>query len=162
MSEKFRKKTCIEVVERTPCGGYLVQNEGNPSDRWVIDRETFESTYLPADQLQTIEEMGGVTVEDMIRDKARFGFGIALDMLKEGYKVAREGWNGKGMFIYMVKGSTIPRDALRREADKHISHECDEVVVNSHIDMKAADGSIVVGWLASQTDMLAEDWMIVE
>ena len=38
----------------------------------------------------------------------------------------------------------------------------DEVEICSHIDMKSADNKIVIGWLASQTDMLAEDWEIVE
>ena len=37
-----------------------------------------------------------------------------------------------------------------------------EINITSHIDMKAADGSMVVGWLASQTDMLSEDWVIIE
>lgn len=93
-------------------------------------------------------------------------FGQALEYLKAGRKVARKGWNGKGMFIYLVKGTTIPYINLRNEAAEALAHtpanEDNTVVINSHIDMKAADGSIVVGWLASQTDMLAEDWEIVE
>lgn len=43
--KKYQKTALLEVVERTQCGGYLVQNEGDPSDRWVIPQETFESTY---------------------------------------------------------------------------------------------------------------------
>jgi len=89
-------------------------------------------------------------------------FGQAIEAIKEGKKVARNGWNGKGMFIYLVRGADIERDNLRNEADKHISREYGLVKINSHVDMKAADGSIVVGWLASQTDMLAEDWEVVE
>lgn len=92
-------------------------------------------------------------------------FGEALDKLNLGYSVARKGWNGKGMFIYEVKGSIIPATNLRNEALKHVGmkrEEGDTVRVNSHIDMLAADGSIVVGWLASQTDMLAIDWEVLE
>lgn len=94
-------------------------------------------------------------------------FGQALEYLKRGNKVARNGWNGKGMFIYLVKGDIIPMESLRNEASEALNSTSDRnrgkrVKINSHIDMKAADGSIVVGWLASQTDMLAEDWEVVK
>lgn len=88
-------------------------------------------------------------------------FGQAIEALKEGKKVARNGWNGKGMYLYLVKGQEIYRSNLQAEAYEHAPME-DRVRINSHIDMKAADGSIVIGWLASQTDMLAEDWVIIE
>jgi hypothetical protein len=91
-------------------------------------------------------------------------FGQALESLKLGSKVARAGWNGKGMFIYLVRGSILEAHELRKEAEKHVGESLPpftDVKICSHIDMKAADGSIVVGWLASQTDMLAEDWVVV-
>lgn len=90
-------------------------------------------------------------------------FGQAIEHMKEGYSVARKGWNGKNMFVYLVTGSDVLAINLRAEASKHVGTKVepyDTIKVNSHIDMKAADGSIVVGWLASQTDMLAEDWEI--
>lgn len=88
-------------------------------------------------------------------------FGHALEAMKLGSKVARSGWNGKGMFVYLVNGSIV--NQLHGEAAKHIGQPAEGSAQNicSHIDMKAADGSIVVGWLTSQTDMLAEDWTIV-
>lgn len=90
-------------------------------------------------------------------------FGQALEYLKEGHKVARAGWNGKDMYIYLVSGTKVDYGKLRGEAAKHLKadkplNDGKTVVINSHIDMQAADGSIVVGWLASQADMLAEDW----
>ncbi|MEZ2715418.1 DUF2829 domain-containing protein [Niallia circulans] len=91
-------------------------------------------------------------------------FSQALDKLKKGEKVARSGWNGKGMFIYLVQGNEISVPNLRNEALKHVGMNrttADKVKINSHIDMKSADGSIVVGWAASQIDMLAEDWRVV-
>lgn len=91
-------------------------------------------------------------------------FGQALNALKQGKKVARSGWNGRGMFIYLVKGTTVTAENLRNEALEHVGYlqptEDTMVKINSHIDMKTADGSIVVGWLASQADMLADDWEI--
>lgn len=94
-------------------------------------------------------------------------FGKALELLKEGKKVARSGWNGKGMFIYLTTGTIVPVVNLKKETANHLFGErlleCDETVeIKSHIDMKAADGSITIGWNPSQVDMFAEDWQEVE
>lgn len=92
-----------------------------------------------------------------------FDFGQAIKHLKAGRRVARRGWNGKGMWIALTQGSTIPAELARSGAVK-AQVECEDVAsveILSHIDMRAADGSIVVGWLASQTDMLAEDWELL-
>ena len=89
-------------------------------------------------------------------------FGEALKALKEGKKVARKGWNGKGMFLYLTTGSDVAYSKMKPETQKAlITYPKSTVTINGHIDMKAADDSIVIGWLASQTDMLAEDWCIV-
>jgi len=89
-------------------------------------------------------------------------FGKAIELLKDGKKVAREGWNGKDMFIYHVKGRVVPVEELRSEAFFHYPLKKDaDVKLCDHVDMKSADGSIVVGWNASQTDMLATDWLVV-
>lgn len=85
-------------------------------------------------------------------------FGDALNLLKQGAKVARCGWNGKGMFLFLVPGSTFN---VSRPPLLGIYPEGTEINYCPHIDMKTADGKIVP-WLASQTDMLAEDWVIVE
>ena len=85
-------------------------------------------------------------------------FGWALYKLKEGYKVARKGWNGRGMFIFLVSGS---RFTVNRAPLLGIYPEGTEINYHAHIDMKTAD-NMVVPWLCSQTDMLAEDWMVVD
>ncbi len=90
--------------------------------------------------------------------KKVFDFSTALVHLKSGYKVAREGWNGKGMFIFLVPGSTFK---VNRPPLLGIYPEGTEINYHAHVDMKTADNK-VVPWLASQTDLLAEDWMIVE
>ena len=88
----------------------------------------------------------------------KFNFGKALELLKEGKKVCRSGWNGKGMFLTLQKGSIVKGNMMRNEPAKDFYGDGD-VKICPHIDMKSADGSYVVGWLASQTDMLADDWM---
>lgn len=88
-------------------------------------------------------------------------FGQAIEALKEGKKVCRSGWNGKGMFICLQEGSEVNGTLMRNEITK--AYYGDKTVkINPHIDMKAADDTLVIGWLASQTDMLAEDWEVVE
>lgn len=85
-------------------------------------------------------------------------FGSALASLKDGNKVSRAGWNGKGMFLFLVQGSTFK---VNRPPLLGIYPEGTEVTYSPHIDMKTADNKIVP-WLASQTDVLAEDWGIAE
>jgi hypothetical protein len=86
----------------------------------------------------------------------RFDFGLALCALKEGRRVAREGWNGKGMFLFLVPGSTFQ---VNRPPLLGIYPEGTTIDYCPHIDMKTADGKIVP-WLASQTDVLADDWCL--
>lgn len=90
-----------------------------------------------------------------------FDFGMALEALKRGKAVARKGWNGKGMFLTLQNGSEVEGNNMRNEPAKKYYGDC-KAKICPHIDMKAADGSYVVGWLASQTDMLAEDWDIID
>jgi hypothetical protein len=85
-------------------------------------------------------------------------FSQALEHVKLGARVARRGWNGKGMFIFLVPGSTFK---VNRPPLLGIYPEGTEVRYHGHVDMKTADGQ-VVPWLASQTDLLAEDWELVE
>lgn len=84
-------------------------------------------------------------------------FGEALSNIKAGHRVARTGWNGKNMFLFLVPGSVFK---VNREPLLSILGEGTEVQYHAHIDMKTAQG-YVVPWLASQADLLAEDWMVV-
>lgn len=83
-------------------------------------------------------------------------FGEALMALKFGVRVSREGWNGKNMFLFLVPGSVF---LVSRPPLLGIYPEGKEVEYCPHIDMRTADGKIVP-WLASQTDVLAEDWCV--
>ena len=86
-------------------------------------------------------------------------FGQAIDAAKSGKRVRRLGWNGKGMWVAIQSGSTISPEQARGGAAKGRADEgASEITILPHFDMRAADGSIVVGWLASQTDMLSDDW----
>lgn len=90
-------------------------------------------------------------------ENSLLSFSTALALVKEGKRVARVGWNGKNMFIFLVPGSVFK---VNREPLLSILGEGTEVNYHGHIDMRTANGHIVP-WLCSQTDMLAEDWMVV-
>lgn len=73
-------------------------------------------------------------------------FGEAISIMKLGGKVARQGWNGKGMYIYL---------------DYYPDIDTDPNIYGAFITMQTATRTIQPGWLASQADILAEDWMEV-
>jgi hypothetical protein len=110
-------------------------------------------------------------------------FGQALEALNEGKRVQRIGWNGKGMFIFMRpadelhidlvidKVKSLPqsvkdyylKDVLDNNGRRIVpADENDKVKFTAYLCLKAADGTIVNGWLASQTDMLASDWSVMD
>lgn len=93
-----------------------------------------------------------------INGGSKLTFSTALQYIKLGKKVAREGWNGRGMFVFLVPGSTFK---VNRPPLLSIYPEGTEIKYHAHIDMMTADGRIVP-WLASQTDVLAEDWEVIE
>ena len=99
--------------------------------------------------------------EEAYKESGKLSFGDALVYLKQGLKLARTGWNGKGMYIVLMDGYPMTlANAMTRE--KHNLPEGSQVTVNPYIVMKTAQlGALQPGWLASQTDMLAEDWEIV-
>ena len=86
-------------------------------------------------------------------------FGLAIEALKKGAKVARAGWNGKGMFLYYVPAAAYP--AQRNTLSTMVGvFPNDMVPYCAYIAMKTAQDN-VVPWLASQSDVLASDWAIV-
>lgn len=85
-------------------------------------------------------------------------FGLAVEAMKRGAKAARAGWNGKGMFVYLVAGSTF---TVNRAPLMGIYPEGTVINYRPHMDIKNADGSIAT-WAPSGSDVLAEDWFVVE
>lgn len=92
-------------------------------------------------------------------------FGEAIQALKQGKRVARSGWNGKGMFLFLLPAGTVPTKAiydpaLRAVIESEVGGETFEAL--GSIRMFTADKKVLTGWLASQTDMLSEDWQILD
>jgi hypothetical protein len=114
---------------------------------------------------------------------SKVSFGVAIEAAKQGKRIAREGWNGKGMFVFQrpeddlshdmiintvkslpasVKAffAETPNSAVNEETKNHLL--ASKVKFTAYLCMYAADGSIVNGWLASQTDVLSEDWIVLD
>ena len=80
-----------------------------------------------------------------------FSFGEAIKYLKQGMKVARKGWNGKEMYLFLADGK-----------DLTFLFSVGNLKCISSVCLKTAQNNICVGWVASQADMLAEDWVFVK
>lgn len=89
-------------------------------------------------------------------------FGTAVHWLRNGEKLARKGWNGKGMYIWLVPEATVPKEWIKDKGLLEAIGDNESMECLGFIRMKTADGKILSGWLASQTDMLANDWELVE
>lgn len=93
----------------------------------------------------------------------KMNFGDAIKALKEGRKVARKGWNGKNMYLWLKPATVIKSEWCKDPMLKEIVDANNgEAEALGTICMKTADNKILTGWLASQTDMLSEDWTVVE
>ena len=104
--------------------------------------------------------------EAAYRETSGLSFGLAIEALKNGMKVARVGWNGKGMWLSLsgpLGGRAISYDKFWSDNNAAFAYDQpnSEANVLPCITMKTADDSILMGWLASQTDMLAEDWVVL-
>lgn len=138
-----------------PAGGMGKYKEGD--EGYIVEYEDGYRSWSPKDVFYAA-----------YRSTSGMTFGLAIEAMKKGHRVSRVGWNGKNMFVYFVGGSNPRVTEMRGNAAKAV--EVRSKLTNGaaahqsicpHIDFMTADGSIVVGWLASQTDMLADDWQIV-
>ena len=93
--------------------------------------------------------------EEAYRECDNMTFGFAIEMMKKGKKVARKGWNGKGQYIQLATGISY------KSADGEIINCEHDAIGNKALAFVGTSG-VQMGWLASQADMLAEDWIVVE
>ena len=85
-------------------------------------------------------------------------FSDALEGLKRGELWARDGWNGKGMFVFLVPGSQFQ---VSRPPLLGIFNEGTVIDYAPHLDMKLADGRVMT-WTPAQIDLLSSDWKRIE
>ncbi len=125
-----------------------------PEPGWYLVQ--YADGYVSFSPPKQFEE--GNTLEALLNEhleaKAGYGIGWAVKQMYDGAKMARAGWNGKGMFIFLVPGSQFK---VSRHPLLGIYPEGTEIDYRPHVDMRTADGQIVP-WVCSQSDLLATDW----
>lgn len=122
--------------------GWSIPADENPDDEGYLVK--YNDGYISWSPKKQFEEA--------YRESGNMNFGHALEMLKLGYRVARTGWNGRNMFLFLAKGEDLTSCICNENMPPCVDSIC----------MKTADDKICIGWLASQTDMLAEDWEVIE
>lgn len=112
--------------------------------------------------------------ENSYKENGKLTFGDAVFALKKGRRVQRSGWNGKNMFLFLLPAGTIPISAihdphLRSVIIQELSDGGNKLMPENatfealgSIRMWTADKKVLTGWLASQTDILSEDWVILD
>lgn len=139
-------------------GWELPADENGDDDGFLVE-------YLDGGKANTKEFAGYVSwspkdvFERAYRPIHGLTFGMAIELLKLGKKVAREGWNGKGMWIALSPGAKdLAADKFWAGPNREFAEQNGgTATVRPYITMKSADGEIVA-WTASQSDVLADDW----
>ena len=137
--------------------GWTLPKDENPKDKgYLVKYPDGYVSWCPKAQF----EADGRPVDGMT-------FGMAIEALKNGYKVTRRGWNGKGMFLWLKPATTVKAECCKDEMLKElVEANGGEMLALGTICMYTHDSTgrraILTGWLASQTDMLSDDWQIVE
>lgn len=153
------------------------QNHDQMAEQYIsaVENQKQSEGYTP-DQSFTRGDMetcfvAGAQSMERLQEGCKGTFGQAIGSLRFGFLVRRQGWNGNGMFLFMRPADCLPDQTIVEQVKSlpwnfkewvhHHPNETHQRFFCSYICMKAADGSIVNGWLASQTDMLTDDWELV-
>lgn len=94
------------------------------------------------------------TYEPVSGETKGFTFGEALELMKKGYRVSRDGWNGKGMYLVYIGGGVANHPLVEGGVEVESLHSIAMWTVNS-----SGRKALLNGWAPSQTDMLANDWV---
>jgi hypothetical protein len=101
--------------------------------------------------------------DNAYQETTGLSFGMAIAALKMGFKVSRSGWNGKNMWLILVPGT---KDVNFAQGSPYYKAGLANGEILPHIDMYTTNSegrrAMLPGWLASQTDMLSNDWVIVD
>ena len=150
------------LVKLPSWGGYWYWD----SEKETIMMRTKEGDVLDIRETQRVEYTALNICSDnwldaneenclILGGKARFGFDEAIKYIKRGFKVYREGWNGKKQYIQLASGISY------KTAEGEIVN-CEHNAIGNQAIAFVGTSGVQMGWLASQADMLAEDWMFAE
>lgn len=138
-------------------GDMIARNPKNHADQWLVAKAYFEENLL---------ECEGAP-EDLTPRTSGLSFGAALEYLKSGMRITRAGWNGRGMYLWLLPAATVKAEWCREPHLNELARENGgEIECLGSIRMFTVNASgrraVLTGWLASQSDMLSEDWQILD
>lgn len=138
--------------------GWQIPANESPSDKgYLVQYEDGYESWCPKDVFEAHN-----------RRTSGMPFGHAIEAAKQGYKIARRGWNGKGMFVVYMPPMQLPPFNSQEPGKKVNDRTAKFIGPDAPLDCQAyfamydTQKRWIPGWLASQTDMLADDWFIVE
>ena len=148
-----------KVIEARP----MNRGEYNEYRGWTIP-----ANENPADEGYLVKYPDGyeswspkAVFEEAYRETDGMSFGLAIEAAKKGKKISRRGWNGKGMYVIYRTGYPDGIPCNKNTADAVGIPEGTLFKVRPYLQMKCVDDTFQM-WLASQSDILADDWYIVE
>ena len=127
----------------------MIHNPNIAAKLAYIEKAYDEDLYLRSCPDISITDYAIHIPEEEVMD-----FGVALMNLKEGRRVARKGWNGKGQYLELA-----PAISYTNAAGEIVN--CDHAAIGNKAIAFVGTSGVQMGWLASQADMLAEDWVIL-
>jgi hypothetical protein len=131
-------------------GWTIPADEDRERDGFLVVYEDGYMSWSPAEAFRAYRPCGAMN------------FGLAIEAMKTGKKLARAGWNGKDMYVVYQPGYPEGIPINRNTAIATGVPEGNVCYFRPYLMMKTVNLHEFVPWLASQTDMLADDWMIIE
>lgn len=131
-------------------GWTIPENEDPKREGYLVAYEDGYRSWSPKEVFETA-----------YKDCLGMTFGIAIELAKKGVKIAREGWNGKGMFVVYQKGYPQGIPCNKQTAEAWGLSEGDLFKCEPYLQIKMVNGSHAM-WVPSINDVLAEDWLILE
>lgn len=151
-------------VRRPDWGGYwCIENDtvmmycrdGKRIDIFDTQRRSYTLNNIAADDFEIAKD------KDIAIFPKRSDFGTAIALAKNGHKIARDGWNGRGMFVVYQKGYPKGIPCNKQTAEAWGMNEGELFVCNPYLQIKQVNGSHSM-WVPSVGDVLAEDWHIFD
>ena len=163
--EKLGEEICMERIRNKiwELLGFLLQtavggvNGEAAAENCCCDEDCERSCCdeEPAADEPAVPKLPTTVFERANRETDGMSFGLAIEAAKKGMKIARVGWNGKNQYVELAERISYENAAHEVINAQH------EAIGNKALAFVGTSG-VQLGWLASQADMLADDWMIVE
>lgn len=148
------KDISVSQVDTPEVGGWIARNPEKHTDQWYVTKDYYAKNLIAYSE-DTTESDSEDVKEPAMTSSGLVTFGLAVQAMKEGKRVTRLGWNGKGMFLYLVPATEFT--SICKHAKKHFG---ESTPYRAYFALKTAQNDVAT-WAPSGSDALAEDWQII-